>query len=223
MDTTRTPLRRVAAPLREQAVEWLRDEIASGRYRPGERLLERPLCAELGVSRTVIREALRHLEAERLVEIRPNVGPVIPSLSTGEARKLYEVRASLESLAGRLCAQRADASGKRRLRDALDGVESAVDGPLDALIRAKDAFYDALTAGADNEIIDDVLRPVYARIRQLRALTLQSPGRAPHTLRELRAITDAVDAGDSRKASAACRKHVEAAAAIAIRALSAAP
>ena len=78
-------LQREAAPLRTQLVAKLREDIVAGRFGAGDRLIEKNLEAEYGVSRTVVREALRQLESERLVEIVPNIGPQVRALSYGGA------------------------------------------------------------------------------------------------------------------------------------------
>jgi len=111
---------RAAAPLRRQVVDELRHSIISGRLRPGARLVERELIAMMGVSRTVIREALRQLESEGLVAMIPNKGPVVRELTLVEAKDLYSIRAVLEGLAARLFVEmpmrRSSASCKPRLR-----------------------------------------------------------------------------------------------------------
>lgn len=81
-------IKRAAASLRHQVQETLRREIVSGRLAPGERLVEQQLCQALDVSRTSLREALRQLEAERLVEIVPHRGAVVALLTSDEARNL---------------------------------------------------------------------------------------------------------------------------------------
>ena len=80
-------LERRAAPLREQAVEVLRALIVGGELAPGARITEKSLEQRLGVSRTVVREALRQLESERLVRIQPGSGPVVAKLTPDEARQ----------------------------------------------------------------------------------------------------------------------------------------
>src|SRR5690349_13762377 len=92
---------RHAATLRLQVEEKLRNAIAAGRFKPGERLVERDLCARLDVSRALIREALRQLEAEGLIVAVPHRGPVVASITVEEARQIYAVRALLEGFAGR--------------------------------------------------------------------------------------------------------------------------
>jgi DNA-binding GntR family transcriptional regulator len=90
-------IRRSAAPLRHEVLEALRAAIVSGRLAPGARLIERELIAMMSVSRTVIREALRQLEAEGLVDVVPNRGAVVRELTLAEARDLYAIRALLEA------------------------------------------------------------------------------------------------------------------------------
>ena len=98
---------RVAAPLRHSVTENIRYAIATGRFKGGERLPERELCELTGVSRTLIREALRQLESEGLIEVVPHRGPVVATLSADQARDIYEVRIQLEGLACKLFAEKA--------------------------------------------------------------------------------------------------------------------
>src|SRR5262245_64954406 len=90
-----------------QAVLKLRAAILNGVFKPGERLLEQNLCEWMGVSRTSVREALRRLEAERLITITPNRGPSVTEIAWDEAKAIYEVRALMEGEAAALFAARA--------------------------------------------------------------------------------------------------------------------
>src|SRR5579864_4950577 len=92
---------RNAKTLRELTLEKLREAIVQGYFRPGARLVERTLCDELGVSRTVVREVLRHLETEGLVEIVARQGPIVARLDPEQVQEIYEIRALLESEAAR--------------------------------------------------------------------------------------------------------------------------
>src|SRR5215472_442807 len=100
-------IRRSAAPLRHEVLDALRSSIVNGRLAPGARLIERELIGMTGVSRTVIREALRQLEAEGLVDVVPNRGAVVRELTVEEARDLYAIRALLEGLAARMFVEKA--------------------------------------------------------------------------------------------------------------------
>ena len=211
-----TEVHRVAAPLRKQIVELLRKAIVDFEFEPGERLVERVLCERFDVSRTVIREALRQLESEGLVTMVANRGPVVAQPSEAEAEALFEVRAVLEALAGRLFARRASAAQRAMLTQRLADVEMAfADGELSAVLPAKDSFYEALLDGADNPVIRATLLSVHARVSLLRGLSLQAEGRAPRTLDELRAIVQAAVAGDEEATWTACEAHVHAAAEVA--------
>ena len=101
-------LRVLPKTVQQITVEKLRGAILSGMFKPGERLLEAQLCEMLGVSRPSVREALRSLEAERLVTLVPNKGPHIPIVTWEQATEIYQVRALLESEAA------ARAAGRRR-------------------------------------------------------------------------------------------------------------
>jgi GntR family transcriptional regulator, trigonelline degradation regulator len=182
-------IERSAAPLRRQVLEHLRDAIVS-EFAPGERLVERVLCERFAVSRTVVREALRALEAEGLVEIVPNRGPVVASVSAVDAASLYEVRAVLEALAAKSFAERATAQHCTALTSAMTTIETAhAKGNLSEVLQAKDLYYEILFDGAANEVIRDVLRNVHARIRMLRTISLQVEGRPESMVDELRGIT----------------------------------
>ena len=209
-------LERRAAPLREQAVIELRRAIVRGEYLPGHRLLERDLEQRLGVSRTVVREALRQLEAERLVRIEPHRGPVVRELTLDDARQLYELRAALEATAARLAAEQADSAHLQALRDAFARIEPGDALPLDRLIEIKNDFYVALIAASGNRIIGETLDNVQARISQLRAVTLSHPGRGPQMLAELRDVLAAIEAGDGEAAFRFSVQHVQAAQHIAL-------
>jgi DNA-binding GntR family transcriptional regulator len=200
---------RVAAPLRMQVVEQLREMIVSGDYGPGDRLVEAPLCEHFGVSRTVVREAIRQLESEGLVTIIANRGPVVTELSPADTQALYEVRMSLEGLAGLLFAERASQQQRDDLQTALDEVTAAFDEPgLRSRLAAKDRLYDVLIDGAANPMIRQMLRGIHARVQLLRGLSLQAPGRAEISLAELRKIVEAATAGDGDAARIACEEHV---------------
>lgn len=208
-------LARTAAPLREQAVIVLRADIVRGDFQPGARLTEKHLCDRLGVSRTVVREALRQLEAERLVDILPNVGPIVRVLSVDEARALYEVREALESTAARLAALRATPEQLRLLEADLQRIREASEASFVELLEIKDHFYTTLVVASHNPAIGDMLSNVKARISQLRKLTLSTPGRMGAMTEELERIVEATRAGDAEGAQRAAAEHVRRAAALA--------
>lgn len=212
-----TQLKREAAPLRAQAVTALRKQIVTGAYKPGQRLVEKHLEEELGVSRTVIREALRQLESQQLITLKPQVGAIVSVLTADDVRHLYQVRAALEGTAARLAAENAASSDVARLRELINGFRMAGDqGEVEQLVAIKDDFYAALLSAAGNPVIEDLLGNVQARIALLRAYTLEVPGRAPQSYAELSAVIDAIEARHPDLAEARSREHVYAAQAIAL-------
>lgn len=214
-------LRRVVAPLREQVTELLRSEVLSGELAPGTRLVETALCGRFSVSRPVVREALRNLAAEGLVESLPNQGTVVTKLTFDDARDLYEMRAVLEGFAGGLFAERASEQDLADLQAALSRVEEVFSsGELSDQLVGAEQFYDVLLRGAGNAAIRSTLATVRARIRRLRAISMQKPGRPVESLGELRAVTKAALARDRAGTAAACEAHVENAGSIALDALS---
>lgn len=212
-----------AAPLRRRVIELLRQAILSFEYQPGERLVERDLCERLGVSRTVVREALRHLEAEGLVDIVPNRGPVVFSITYEDARALYEVREALESLAVMQCAERASDAQIDELVVALDRIERSYEGHgLAEELAAKEEFYEVLFAGSGNSVVGSTLRPLQARAHMLRGLSLQVPGRVHDSLTELRQMVEAIKRRDGEAAREFGSLHVRNAGAAALQQLLAA-
>jgi len=147
-----------ATPVRSQVVEKLRRAIIEQRFTSGARLRERELCELTGVSRTSIREALCHLEAEKIIELIPNRGPIVARITRDGAREVYEVRGALEGLAGRLFATRATDAQIDDLRAVADEMVDAVaSDELGLLVSLKDRFYDALFAGAGNSEVERMI------------------------------------------------------------------
>ena len=210
-------IKKQAAPLRQQVLEALRRAIVSGRLAPKQRLTERALIEMLGVSRTVIREALRQLEAEGLIEIIPNKGPVVRELSPAEAKDLYRIRAVLEGLAARLFAENASESMVDRLDAALESVVLAYEGDDgEEALDAKTRYFDLLYQGGASEALALMLGTVQARVWRWRAIGLTHPRRATRRLREsvknLRLMNAAIRAKDGAAAEHIAREEVSKAA-----------
>lgn len=213
------PLKRVAAPLRQQALERLRRSCIDGVYQPGERLTETTLCDDLGVSRTVVRETLRQLESEGLVEIVPNVGAVVRKVSPEEVGDLYEVRGVLESLIAKQCAIRATTEELdllERCMEALNNQSRSKPDDIGALLELKDRFMTAMVEGSKNRVAGEMLGNIHARVSSFRAITLTAPGRIQHTIEELADLVAAIVDRDADRAADLAYVHVSKAAEIAL-------
>lgn len=212
---------RVAPRSVQQAIlEKLRLAIFSGTFRPGSRLVESQLCAQLGVSRPSLREALRILQAERLIEIVPNRGPVVADLSWGEMDAIYDARELLEVEAAGRCAKLITPEQLVALECALAAFEQAAtrEDSLARVLAAAD-FYAVILANCGNPIIEEVHRGLVARISVFRGKSMSLDGRAQSSFEEMREIYKAIAAGDVRAARKQARVHLQKAKAAAKRSM----
>lgn len=211
---------RVAAPLRQQVSEKLRAAIADGHFLPGQRLVERELCESLGISRPLLREALRQLEAEGLIRPVPPRGLEVARLSIEEARQIYQIRLALEGVAAAGFVEQADATRRRELDEAMAAIEAAAARDDPAAVRQhKNRFYEVMVRGSGNPLLADILHALHNRIQLLRGTSLAEPNRLPNTVKELQAIHGAIRAGDANEAKRLCDLHIDSAARVTIRAL----
>ncbi|WP_158901323.1 GntR family transcriptional regulator [Burkholderia sp. L27(2015)] len=222
MNTNRQVLRPVST-LRQQVIEGLRLCITDLTFRPGDRLIERELCEMLGVSRTLIREALSQLVAEGLIQNIPHKGPIVAVITQTEAKGLYEVRAALEALAGSHFTLRATLEQREALTSALEDLRKLKSNQSDEatllFLKQKAKFYDVILEGAANPVLTDMLRLVHTRVMMLRATTLSQPGRLEQSYEEIAEIVEAVKRNDPDAAALACERHVQQAEKLAVEVL----
>jgi DNA-binding GntR family transcriptional regulator len=217
-------IEKAASPLRRQVLEVLRQSIIAGRLQPGSRLVERELISMMGVSRTVIREALRQLESEGLVAVIANKGPIVRKLTLAEARDLYSIRAVLEGLAARLFTENAKDQEVASLERELDAVAQAYEGgDRDLILESKNRFYEILFEGAGSESLSSMIGLLHVRIWRWRALGLGHPRRSDHrwkaSVERLRELVRAIKKRDATIAEAILREEVTEAAAEVVRLL----
>ena len=203
-------VKRVASPLRQSVMESIRNAIATGHFKAGERLVERDLCEMTGVSRTLVREVLRQLEAEGLIEVVAHRGPVVAEVTIEQAEGIFQVRQELEGLASQLFVENATDADRAALAKSFQELKQAMDQE-DAMERlnAKNNFYDQLISGAHNEALGITLRLLNSRVMVLRSASLLMPGRSQLSMAELGQLMDALLAGDGKRARKAAVKHVK--------------
>jgi DNA-binding GntR family transcriptional regulator len=195
--------------VQQEVVEKLKEAILIGVFRPGDRLVEANLCASLGVSRQSLREGLRSLQAEHLVEIVPNRGPQIPVLSWEAAEEIYDVRELLEGEAAARCASLVAEDDLRSLSERLELFRKAVreKAQLDQ-VRYTAEFYAIILRCCGNKTIEQIINGLFARINFLRARSMSLPGRTKNSLDEMAAIFTAIKAHDGKAARKAAQLHV---------------
>lgn len=215
---SRLTLRIEEAPptLRELALDRLRTAIVEHHFPPGSRLTERELCEQLGVSRSVVREVIRHLEAEGLVTSVPHHGPMVARLEPETAEQIYEIRALLESTAAHDAALHATAEQIAGMRAALSAIAAAYAvADHHAVILSTTRFYEVMFAAGGKSVAWDVVKRLNSRISWLRAMTIASPGRSTTGLGQMEKIFTAIEQRQPEAAAAASRDHVRHAASIA--------
>lgn len=204
-------LRIVANPtlVREHAVEKMRAAIATGFYKPGTRLVERELCDALGVSRTSVREAMRQLQSEGLIETGARRSISVSVLSAEDAFDIYTLREMTETIAIRRLVEHGDPKVLKRLQSAYKAiVKYAGKGDLPALSEMAGTFYEEILEGAGSKVVQDTGRQLLKRVSYLRLVSMGQPKRVESGLEEWEAVVDAVGAGDADRAAETLGRHI---------------
>jgi len=193
--------------LSKVVAEELRRAILTGRRKPGDRLVEDRLSAEMGVSRVPIREALRLLAAEGLVEVQPRRGASVAECSAEVAHDLVEVRAMLEGLNARLAARHRAPAIIAELRKVLaQGNAAAQTASVADLVRLNGEFHDKLAEAGRNSILWDIMRTL--RERTSLVFAANTARRSQQDWDEHSRILAAVIEGDEELSSLLATRHV---------------
>jgi DNA-binding GntR family transcriptional regulator len=191
----------------EAVYRALRQGIVDSKLAPGERLRSDALANELRVSRTPVREALRKLEAEGLVE-HAGSRLVVRALSERDLTELFYVREALEGMAARLAAENATPSEIAEIRELLDDIEAVRRrAALDALRQLTGEFHQALSRASHNNRLAQALATLLDNVRKIQTSTLFGEGRAALALQEHRDLLAAVAAHDGDRAETLARAH----------------
>jgi len=195
------------APLGQSVAEAIRRAILTGRYTSGERLVEDRLSEEFDVSRVPVREALKTLAAEGLVELLPRRGARVAAWSHDVALELVEVRATLEGLNARLAARRHDPAVVAKLRDVLErGMAAAKRGSPAELARLNAEYHELLYVAGNNRVLQDTVRSLRERTELV--FLRNSAERATEDWQEHAAILSAIVSGDEEMAALLAMRHV---------------
>lgn len=206
--------------LRELTLEKMRQAIIEQYFQPGQRLVERALCEQLGVSRTVVREVLRHLEAEGLVQSIPQQGPVVATIDADTTRQVYEMRALLEGHAAAACAERGDDGAVASLAAAIMVIEAAFKrGDLTTVLDQTNQFYSVMFHAAGATVAWGIVCSLNARINRLRGITIASRERGSAAPKEMLRLLEAIKARNPEAAREAAQSHIRTVQDIAMAAL----
>jgi DNA-binding GntR family transcriptional regulator len=190
----------------------LRERILSGEYGPGEVLNQATLARTIGISTTPLREALRRLKSEGLVELDAHRDARVTELSAEEARDLLELRLSLDPLAVSLAAERRSRSDIQAIRETLDGLQPLRSNPGFVDLIAHRRFHVALYTASHNDLLIRTLDGLWDKADRYRRLGLEverdQAERDARTAEHV-ALADAVIAGDAAEAARVMHQHID--------------
>ena len=194
--------------LADQVFARLEGDILSGKYARGEVLTEMKLCADMGVSRTPIREAAHRLAQEHLVQITAK-GITVLGVTEKDLSDIYDIRLCIEGMAAALAARHISAEALAELSEVLDLQEFYAAKKDAEHIRYMDSrFHELIYAAADSIVLYDVLMPLHKKAQKFRKRSVENSSRAMASHAEHRAIYEAIAAKDASLAEARMRAHV---------------
>ena len=196
------------ASLADQVFEKLESDIIHGVYARGEILTELKLVEQLGVSRTPIREALRRLEQERLIEDTPK-GSVVLGITPDDLLDIMNIREQIECLAAYYACVNMTPEGLKEMEEIVDLQDFYFSKwDTDRLRQADDRFHDIICQLSQRNVIRDTLVPLHRKTRRYRKTAIQNKDRAVLSLQEHRAIFNAMKEGDPEKAKEVMKAHI---------------
>ncbi|HEY3524415.1 MAG TPA: GntR family transcriptional regulator [Candidatus Limnocylindrales bacterium] len=200
--------------LQERTYQSLRSALLEGDYLPGERIYEGAIAQALGVSRNPVREAVRRLQQDGLLDVRPHYGIYVATIPAEEIEDVYRIRGALEATAAALAAERMTDADIRELGAILAEQQEAAAKPARvprepvSAVQA-DRFHHAIHVGARSPRLLVLLEQIYAQVSHFRNITLRVPGRAAVSGAGHAAIFDAIQARDPDGADRAMRTHID--------------
>lgn len=194
----------------EHAYRRLRSAIQQGELKPGQRVMEIEVAEWLRVSRTPVRDAIRRLESEGMLQHEPRGGLVVARLDRQAVMELYVMRETLEGTAARLCARHASDMEVLELVELIER-ERRIQGNFEAVAQHNQLFHQAIHRGAHNRYLEKSLAAVNDSMGLLGKPLMLLPERAQAALAEHAAIVQAIERHDPEAAEEAARKHVRSA------------
>lgn len=195
--------------LRGKVFIQLQNDILNGKYQPGDSLIETRLSEELGVSRTPIREALRQLELEGLVQSVPNKGAVVTGITAKDIEDIYKIRMLIEGLAARLAAEKITREELDELKEAVE-LEEFYTQKNDTchLLKFDSRFHEIIFKASKSRPLMHTLSTFHHYVQRARNASLSSPTRAQKALDEHRAILQAIIERDADRAEKLTTEHI---------------
>ena len=195
--------------LRGQVFDKIRSDILNGKYKRGEELVESSIGKELGISRTPVREAIRQLELEGLVQLVPNKGAFVTGISEKDVRDIYLIRARLEGLAARMAA-------KNITPELLDAMEETVvlseyhakKEHYEQVCEMDSKFHKLLYKASGSRILEHTLTDLHQYVQRVRMASIMKKRRMEKSNDEHDAILTAIREHDEEKAELVATRHI---------------
>ena len=193
----------------------LKDRIIKEEFKQGEKLLEKNIAEQLGVSRTPVREALRELVAEGFVETTPNQGIIVNDVSFGEVWDILQIRGILEGLAAKITAKKFSTDKIEKFNKIIDQMKYYVSNNSNSkedilkFSRLDSEFHDLILSICGNRWLTQILYNLKSRIEKFRIRSFSIPGTFSKSLKEHCKILDAIKKGDSELAEKLSKIHME--------------
>jgi DNA-binding GntR family transcriptional regulator len=195
--------------LRGRVFKKIREDILSGVYSQNEELKETTIGAELGVSRTPVREALRQLELEGLVNIIPNKGAYVNGISEKDIHDIYIIRSYLEGLCARWACEHITQEQIDELEEVVYLSEfHAKKEHHEQIVELDNKFHQLIYEASSSKILNHVLSDFHHYVQRIRKITLASDHRAANSNKEHTAILDAIRQRDGEKAENLAHEHI---------------
>ena len=165
--------------LAESVYYQIRRNILSGKYQPGKAVTEMEISNDLGVSRTPVREAFKHLESEGLLELRPNRGALVVGIGRADIEDIYEIRSLLEGRAAERAALQSDEESLKHLSEVIDLTEFYIEREnYDRVTEMDDRFHQSIYELTGSRILQRILKELHAYAENIRERSIREPGRA---------------------------------------------
>jgi DNA-binding GntR family transcriptional regulator len=197
-------------PIHEQILPYIRQDIVTNRWKPGDRLPEPALCREFGVSRTPLRDVLKILEREGLVRLLPHVGAVVTELDPPDLSEKFEVLAALEQIAAMKVARSRPKQAVReieRLHQAM--VEASAKGQRNRYYELNDQFHRAIVTGAENATLSAMHETIMWHVYRARHQVNEDEPLRKTSVQHQAVLVNHILAGREEEAGRAMRQHLE--------------
>ena len=194
---------------RKQIFEKIRQDIIDGKYKKGDSLVEQKLAEEFGVSRTPVREAMRQLELDGLVESIPNRGVFVYGITNEDIEDIYQIRRRIEGLAAFWAVKRITEEEMKELQNIYDLMEFyTAKGNIDQVAELNTRFHEVIFKAAKSKFLKKTLINFQVYIQWARHTSIKVEGRAQAALQEHKAIVEAFHKRDEKSAEVLIMEHI---------------